>query len=54
MAKFESGDPDFLLKELQSAADALSKQVELKRKNSIHYSEATDTGTNNAFSTAIN
>lgn len=40
MAKFEQGDADFLLRELQAAAEALGKQVELKKQKSLTYSEA--------------
>lgn len=54
MTKFEAGDTHFLLKELQAAADALNTQVEFKRQNSVSYSEAPETGTQDGFSTAIN
>ena len=53
MLKFEAGDADFLLKELEAAAEALGKQVELRRQKSVTYSDAPETGTN-GFSTAIN
>ena len=55
MSKFEKGDPDFLLKELEQAAEALGKQVQLRKQKSLTYSEHEDADANNVgFGTAIN